>query len=234
MSDFRPQDFDYFLVPGKAPVDFTDTAFYDDLFVFWKDFWTEVLQEVTGERRRMVVDDFMRQDYFAVLKYQNEIVGIHSYSFFNLQTRAPFEHSFFEKYFNESFICELRKRRVRTVMTMEFFSVAKSWRGVKTGISLAKALVALGLRLANEKGVDGTITAARADVPAANIASKLGAISLVETVEMHGKPTELMLFPANNVQEPTDIQSKIWLNDFWDRRIDLVSNVQSHNLKRTA
>lgn len=234
MIDLKSSDFEYYLLPGKAPVVGLDINLHNELFAFWREFWTETILEVTGERRKLNTDDFVRQDCFAALKHGGKIVGIHSYSFFNITADASLDHSYFQKYFSNSFVTALFNRNVSSVMTMEYFSVAKEWRGAKTKVSLAKLLVAMGLRLAAQRQVDGTITAARADVPAAKIASSLGALPLVDPIEVHGKPTELMLFPVDAVREPDDLVFKSWINDLWARRIDYLMIEQEHSYKISA
>jgi hypothetical protein len=235
MEDLGPENFEYILMPGKVPVAFQEVDYHNRLFAFWKEFWGEVLLEVTGERRRLSADDFLRQDRFALIAHNDQIVGIHAYSFFNIDSDAALDHSYFEKYFNGEFVQALRARKVHSVMTMEYFSVAKAWRGRRTGVSLAKVIVALGLRLARERKACGTITAARADVPAANIARKLGAISLVDPISVHGKPTELMLFPSEEIIESEDPKFKAYLDGLWYNRIDLTQNdVNLSSIKKIA
>jgi len=233
MRNPRPQDFEYILLPGKVGSEFEATALHNELFDFWNEFWGEVLLEVTGERRRLTADDFLRQDSFAVLMYQNQIIGIHAYSFFNLSSIASAQHSYFEKYFNKNFLKALQTGNFQNIMTMEYFSVAKDWRAKRIGISLAKLIVVLGLRLARECNADGTITAARADVPAANIARNLGAISLVDPIEIHTKPTELMLFPKD-CAEPEASEFKDYLNYLWHSRVNYAIDVNQTSIKKIA
>jgi len=221
MSNSTPNDFRYVLMPGKASFESGQLQSHNQAFEYWQNFWADILMEVTGERRKLLADDFSRQDCIAILYHQNEIIGMHAYSFLNLASKAATEHSYFKKYFNVEFLEQLTKRECHTVMTMEYFSLSKKWQGKDVGISLAKVIACLGLRLAEAMAMDGSITAARSDVPAALLARKLGAIAIGDAIKVHNIPTELMLFPADSAKEPTDTEVQNWIKILWQRRIDL-------------
>lgn len=235
MKETSPKNFNYTLYPGKAALNMNYLEYHNEIFNYWREFWADILFEVTGERRKLAADDFSRQDCIAVLNFGSEIIGMHAYSFFNLTSVAAVEHSYFKKYYDEMFLEKLQDRECSTIMTMEYFSLSRKWQKKDVGVSLAKVIACLGLRLAKAMAVDGSITAARSDVPAALLAKKLGAVSIGESIKVHNVPTELMLFHTDSLKEPEDPDVQDWIHSLWQGRTDLTGfSSKEKELKRIA
>lgn len=221
MGALLKKSLSYVILPGRPPLDFAHRQWHDRAFRFWKTFWTEILKENrTAEHVR--VADFFRQDCVTLLVHDEEVIAMHTYTFFDLTLAGTKEHEYFERY-SQKFLQDLRRRRVSRVMTMEFFSVARQWRGSQVGVSLASVLAGLGLRIAKEAGVDATISVARADIGAAKIGHDFGAVSLDTKVMVYNTPCDLVAFLPEKLHPHPDPVVNDLVDHFWRVRLDLIS-----------
>lgn len=206
------------LMPGKPGPGFESHSLYNQAYGFWKDFWNSVYHE-NGTDHVVRPDDFLRQDWISVLSQDGRIIGLHTYTLFDLKLLAAREHSYFARGYTDKFMDALKERNVNYVMTLEFFSMGKGWRAPKLGLSLAAVLAGLGItKVSRELGVDAIISVIRSDIGVDRMAREFGAISLDSNVPVHGTPCELMAFLSRDIRSHSDPRVNELVDDFWNRR----------------
>jgi len=210
MDGTRLAQLRYFLL-GSEHSDVRDSAYR-----FWKSFWTDVYRAV-GNDEGPHDDDFHRQTYLSVITENDEVVALHTYTIFDLASEADRNHSYFRRYYSTDAIDALRRSGVKRAMTMEYFSVNRDWRSKHVGMSFASVVAGLGVRLAQNIGVDAIVSAARTDVGADRIGKAFGA-ETVATTQVNGVNTELLVFHRDAMHAHADATIEQWVQHFWDRR----------------
>lgn len=224
---------EYLILPGKPPANFEYLDLYNEAYRFWRSFWGNVLDEVGGDRRTLRADEFFRQDLFSVLVAQGEIVGMHTYTVFDLNQVPTYDHSYINKYVHEHSQAKLRDMHVSRFMTIEYFSLKPGWRGPDVGVSMGRVLGLLSMRVGESLGLDGVLGAARVDVGAAHIADDIGMVTIQRGIEVFGKPTNIVLWKAGTKSLAARAVNDL-VDEFWEKRVDTTGETLSKTISKNA
>lgn len=212
-------ELEYWILPGKPGVDFAHRDLYNQAYRFWRAFWGEILDEVGGDRRNLKADEFLRQDFFSAFVCDGEVVGMHTYTIFDLDLQPTSDHSFFVKYIQGHSLGRIREMNVSRLMTIEYFSLKPGWRGPDLGVSMGRVLGHLSLRVGEALGLDGVLGAARVDVGVAHIAYEAGMVPIDKGLTIFGKPTDIVLWtPGTKSAAGESVQRLV--AELWERRLD--------------
>lgn len=212
----------YTIFPGHVDSQSPFVDLHNRTFKYWKDFWSDVFRELGSQA--LQVDAFKRQSVITVITNEDEICGLHTYSFYNLGLDAHLEHSYMKSSYTDNF---LKKVKAKNVMTMEHFTVDEKWRTKNIGVSLAHTLMGLGLEIAKFYNCEAVITSARVDIGAAKICASFGA-KTIETKEMHNVPVDLMVWYRDTMRESDKPDVKNLIEHFWkNRESSAMQNLES-------
>lgn len=210
----------YILLPGKCRPSFNRTDLYNKTYLYWKEFWTEVLRSLHSVQS-MTGDDFLRQDVIGVVVSGEEIVGMHLYNFFCFDYEAHRDHSYLKTNYPEPFFESLQEFNAQYVMSMEYLTVSPSWRKSITGYSMANVLVGLGLNVLKDKGADAFIAVARNDLKISQLGFEFGARSVIANIIKHNVSCDLLTGLSNEVRPAKDEKVRSIVNQLWESRQDL-------------
>lgn len=216
----RWEDLQYHILPGRhEPYLLASTTLMDQSFVFWQNAWNKILED-NKTTSKINDDDFLRQAYIAVFTYQDEIIGMHCYSKFDLLRQATRQHSYFKKFYPPQFWQILDCRKTRHILTMEYLTIAPAWRGKRLGPPLGLVMASLGCKIALDVGTDAILSVARSDVGATSYMEQMGGTVLIGNLDIYNTPCDIMAI----YQEATTIPTTSGISEavayYWDHKDD--------------
>lgn len=198
------QDFSYHILS-------TDSAFYpsenklrNEIFTAWHSLWTDIYSE-KNSGYEFTSDEFTRQKVITAILYKEQIAAVHLYSFFHLESLADLKMKYFH-FFSEDYLNYLRRRQVKTVMSMEFLTVLPEFRKSKIGFSIGSVISQLGTQLFGESHVDAIVAPARNDVGVNKMSYDLGFSCIEKNTEQRGFTCDLIACFQGS-QKPSGIKS---------------------------
>ena len=213
------RSFQYTVLSGNCPVDSNQIDLHNKAFRYWSAFWTEVFQQISGEKVR--IDDFYRQTMICALTRNDEIAGLHLYSFFRLDSEAALEHSYFRVNYTAQALERLRAKGVRSIMSMEYLTINPSFRQSLTGLPMVPVLSGLGFRILQESGYDAMIAPCRRDLKVDVRAAEHGAEPFTDEFIHHGVPVVNMMTLASRVKPHHDTTVREAIDLLWKSKRDL-------------
>jgi hypothetical protein len=208
----------YLLMPGKCPKNFEYLKQYELAYAYWKAFWTHVYAEADSASA-FVLDDFYRQDIICGIFAKDEVVALHLYSFFNLETQAVKDHHYFA-FYPPSFSQYLRQNRSSLVMSMEFMTANPKWRKKTSGVSFAEVIGTCGLKVLACSEADAAIAPARKDVKVHEMAKRTGFDVWQENVVKRNFICDIIVGFRDRVHANEDLQVQRIADQLWTQRID--------------
>jgi hypothetical protein len=218
---FGIDSFSYTLLAGNPHESSRGLELHNRAFLYWKKFWTDVFKEISGER--VQPDDFFRQSLVCVLSLGDEIVALHLYTFFSLESSAALEHSYFKSNYKPESITRMRAAGIRTVMSMEYLTLNENFRHARTGLPLASVVIGLGYQVMSESGVDAMIAPCRRDLKVDRKAAEFGAEPISEEFIHHAVPVILMMTARQRLKLHPDPAVNAGVELLWKKKMDLVA-----------
>jgi|GEM_PF-6909283 len=210
----------YYLIPGRPKVGSPALEVHNVAFEFWMQFWTAVFKK-NGVVEKPNADDFLRQDLISVIMHDNKVAALHFYSYFDLALTASKSHSYFISSYTEKAMTEMRLQNVRHAMSMEYFSVAPEWQKKSHGVSLAVAMLSLGVRIFTRSQADMLLGVSRVDVGVAKLSYEIGGLPLDQNIQLHGTPCDLVGCPKGHERLPNGPQENRLADELWSKRLEL-------------
>lgn len=225
--------FQYKLVPGKVRHDANIISLNNRLFTYWAGFWEKIYTEA-GSPQSFNPDDFLRQDLIASLFYDGELIGMHLYSFFDIEQAAIRKHSYF-KFYPEDYYSFIQNRGARSMMSFEFLTLDPNWRKSQTGLHFAKVITACGVHVALKMGIDAGIAPARADNKANEIGYSVGFEPYAKGIIKRNFPVDIMAAFRPNMNPQPDPSINSLISRVWETRQDFsgLTNIRRINEKMT-
>jgi hypothetical protein len=231
-SDLKLNNFTYTLIPGDISKYPSLLSFHNYVYNYWKIFWDDVFLK-NGSKTTINSDSFRRQNIISVIQYNEEIVGMHLYSLYNLQSFCDLNHSYISKSYNEMFINYLKENSLNKLMSLEFLTVNNQWRKSKYGFSVAELIANLSLNFLNTLDAQCSVAPSRSDVGVTDLSIKLGAKVICENVNMHNTPCDLIIFLKNQTKESRNERIKMLTNILWRSRLDYTGFTKEHQTYNT-
>lgn len=223
-------NFKYILIPGNFPKDNKNQILHNKAYLFWKNFWNEVLKE-NGTNHTVSPDNFWRQNIVSLIMCGEEIVGMHLYSFFNTRSLAALDHSYMVHSFTADYMEKLSQKNSKNLMSIEYLTVAKGWRKKDIGISLSAVLLTLACKYQKDLNLDALVAPSRSDNKVTETILDLGGEILVGDLEMHNTPVDLIaIFNDQDHLHPNSNVNKL-ANQLWESKID-TTGILPENLER--
>lgn len=165
-----------------------------------------------------------------------EIVGMHLYSFFDIQSVAALEHSYMATSFTPQYI-EFLKKKSNTLMSIEYLTVAKGWRKKEIGLSLSAVLLRLACKYQEHLGTDALIAPSRSDNKVTKSILDLGGEVIVGDLIMHNTPVDLIAIFNDRDHFHPDPRINSLAERLWSSKKDttgILGTEESRSLKIAA
>lgn len=213
----KPLDsaYTYYLLPSANPPAHL-VGLHNQIHGFWKESWQEVLRQLKADATQLG-DDFVRQDLVAAICTGGEVVAVHLYSVFALDSDAARAHRYLTGNYPPEFFEKLRAKGVRTVMSMEYLTVSPNWRKSQGGLHMGAVIGALGLRVMEHYGVDAVIAPARRDHKVNEMAYAQGGECIIGNVMNHNVPCDLIAIQRQSVKDPPPELARL-RDQLWESR----------------
>ncbi len=207
----------YVILNGRHPI-YGQEYRYDQLYLLWKSGWEETFREDKIEYKSNA-NNFIRNDFVVGIFNDQNPIGFHAYSIFNLNSIAHSRHPYFDP-FKSKAEERLRNLNVKSAFTMEYLFVHPEWRKTTSGMSLASILIQLGLRIFEQSSADVALGVGRNNRSVSRYAYEKGAVSLEQNIAMHGNTVDLFYFPKNELRNNLSDQEQDLAEKLWTDRID--------------
>jgi len=217
------------ILPTRPLSPFPEMEILNKTFKAWIETWEEVEALTDFKFNR---DDFFRQDaVLTVLSPDDEVMGCHLYSFFNLENKCSTEFSFYNK-FDHSYRNFLSENEVVYSFSVEYLTVCKDFR--RNGVvSLAKAIISLSCHLLESSSFDGILAQTRDDVKVNLMAEEFGGKIISRGFKMNGIDSSYVVFQKNETNVGQTIPVIKFVQSMWDKRLDLM-NISNQSIKKEA
>lgn len=206
--------FKYIILPGKCELSPSYLDLYNQAYSYWKSFWSEIYSEEDS----VFADNFLRQDFIAIVLYQNKIVAMHLYTIFNIHASLTRHHSYFKTY-PALFLEHLIKNNVKNVMSIEYLTVSPEWRKSLTGISFGEIMIGTSLKYLHHLKIDAAIALTRNDRKVNTLCYNFGfeyfASGLYGSFEV-----DFIVGFRDKVYANRNAQIEQIISYFWQNRID--------------
>lgn len=190
----------YAVINGRLKCSRKKESQYDKILNFWQNYWHQELGIVLNP------DVFHRQDKITYLEREDEVIGMHFYSYYNLHS------DFYEDYFKNyplSNLSKLLANKVQSIQTMEYLMVSPDWSLKKSGLAIAPILVSLGMKHHELEECEASITIARSDIGAISLAKKCQYTEFGDRFTLHGNPVASMICKDPRVYPNKKIEDQV-------------------------
>lgn len=206
-------DFTYHVFSPKAWLEKSQPLEVQRAFETWLKVWTDTYK---GRDFEVKAEEFIRHDLICAVMAGSEACAVHCYSFFELSSK-PDVHTKYFQFFSPTFVEEMKKRDVHTVMSMEYLTVNEKFRSSVIGFSLGRALIQLGVRLFEETPGHAIVAPARKDVKVHEMAYDCGFTCIEPDIIQRGFACDMIAFfkgDHKNVSDPFlgKICDRLWEN----------------------
>lgn len=184
----------------------------------WFKLWDSVYSEKKSDFK-LKSDEFIRQDLVAAILVDGNVAALHMYSMYDLQAKADLNTHYFE-FFPETYLAELRKRNVRTAMSMEFLTVVPQYRkAFMNGISMGKVIGNLGVEIFATLGLDAIIAPARNDVKVNDMAYDVGFDCIQKATMQRGFECDLIACFKGRQKASEDPKNRAVVDQLWKEKV---------------
>lgn len=209
----------YFIFAPKSGLVSDREDVYHAAYRTWRGVWSDVFKEIEHQGE-LSSDEFIRHDLACVIMSGTGVAAVHLYSYFDLTKPIQLERKYLTENFDEFALKAIQKQGCRKVMTMEYLTVAPSFRGAKAGYAFAEILIALGLRsFLSDPALEGVIACTRNSRKVNAMAEALGFKTVARDRVTHGETADLILFPRGEILKAADFQQHA-IDHLWANRID--------------
>jgi hypothetical protein len=150
----------------------------------------------------------------------DEIVGMHLYSFFDIRSNAALEHSYMATSFTPEYMSALTKKS-KSLMSIEYLTVAKGWRKKDIGLSLSNVLLRLACKYLEHLNIDALIAPSRSDNKVTQSIVDLGGEVLVSDLVMHNTPVDLIAIFNDRDHFHPDSKINALAERLWNSKKDM-------------
>lgn len=218
----------YHLIPGRSSdlSSINSLELHNRAFGFWREQWDQVLTSLDGTKTE--AGDFTRQDVIAAICDEEQILALHLYSLFRLDSAADQNHHYFNSSFEPAFIARMRDEGFKKVMSMEYLTVSPEVRRSsalrETKLSLAHVIMGLGTHMQRALGADAAIGPCRCDVKVDKLAQEFGAF-VGEQREMHNVQVVSAAIPSQGIVSCNRLPERREIDRLWRERTDYRKSV---------
>lgn len=190
----------------------------NEVYRLWRAVYSDVLGKV-GEP--LNADDFHRNDVVVCLTDNGKVFGFHLYSVFDLRSEALCDHHYM-KAFDALTLQKFRDRGIRTIMSMEYLTVAPEYRSRSSGMNWSEIIIALGSQLMQESPWDCWVGTARKDLRVRQRAEKSGTTYFGSVMKMNYE-CEVLMTQKGEVSPLPDPEMRSLVDRLWAEKRSYIS-----------
>ncbi len=228
-SEFNPTKLKYYTISPKPFNNNAPSDIHKKAFTHWKDFWGKEYSSY-GSNLHLNPMDFYRQDIYTFITYDDEIIGTNSLTFFDLSYDLT-SYPYLSFMYPEETLDYLRSKNVSNIMTLQFLMVDPRFRYKITKLNLAGVIVSLSIKHQSLYNISGTLTAARTEVRAADVATKCGFTQISKEKLVHNVPVVSMFCEKPGVY-PNGAEELV-ISRLWKNRNNFQEG-ENYEIKRAA
>lgn len=208
------------LIPGKCEPDFQQTELYNEVYQTWKNIWRDEFTKV-GSPNAWHGDSFLRQDCIPIITSEKgEPLAFFLLSFYSLNHLSTSDCSYLSIFPKEA-IDELKKKSVEEFMTLEYLTVSPEWRKGRAGLPMAALIMAIALKVFEERQADAALGVARIDYGVNTLCMSMGAKSIYAEARRGNLICELISFFKGEVKPHKNPLVVEAVHSLWKDRLDL-------------
>jgi len=207
------EEFEYELIELRKDKDSRSISKINEVYFFWKSFWTQVLNESDAPLPHWS-DEFYRHDAAGVI-FQNGVpVAVHLYGVQNLKMAACRGQTYFHEGFDNRFCSKLIKAGYDKAMSAAWLTINPDFVKNPERIVFSRCLMAIALKASDYLGCETVIGPTRSDNGIAAKIIEWGAVSYGQG-RAKNTPVE-MLVMDNGVQIPLPEIEEELVNQIWN------------------
>lgn len=214
-------DYQLQILPGRCPGDFRFVDFHNDVYSFWKKFWTEIFTQNHAPVTTPDANIFYRQDFVAVITRRQDIVGTLFFTENNLQSDVIRQIGYFDRPHIRELTENFRAKNLTRVATYEMLTVNPRFRKKETGISFGSVLLGIVATAFRHSASDVMIGPVRLDNGVDKMAAEFGWQLVSPEYSMHGTPVAISALFKEHVQEGQNGLHQTVIKRLWGNRVDL-------------
>jgi hypothetical protein len=200
--------------------------------------WEETFRPIIeGAGAKFDADDFAKAEVVGLLMDQDQIVGSHCYSVYDLRLQACRNLHFFKELTTKT-VDNLIQRQNSCVITLEYTNIQQAYRKttVKGGsqIPWLDILTGLGLLYLDNSAADGIIGTPRRDRKVDQMTLRLNAYEIQESIYKVNHECAVVYFPKQNHRQIIDEKTNQWVQRLWKTRVDLSKETSDIKIKKSA
>lgn len=208
----------YVIIPGKMPWDCAYKSVYNDIYNFWESVWTKTFEE-SGAPESQWRDHFIRQDVVVALKAQEEIVGVHLYTLYNLEAQSSLDAEYFA-YVSELSVARLKKMNFTRTMSMEYLATNPNWSRNSQAVSVGRLISVLGSYMSESLDADCALGMPIKGTSVDKFSENIGGYPIQEGIKKYGYELKLMVMPSQPKVESKDEKVGQLAKTLWNQRKD--------------
>lgn len=202
------------------PTRFVEARYVKDFekaYVGWRNVWGQALTEEMNVKDPLYSDNFTRQSHVAALFYGDELFGLVTLNYMNLEEKIYQDDSYFKVWTPDS-IQGLYKN-AKQIMTLCNVTLNFRFRKNSIGVSGKDLLLLMAVHYLKSQNLDAIVAAVRLEKSMEKSAYRTGAISLAKDLpySIPGQRVDLVLWSKSIALEKLDpelvnLSTYIWIN----------------------
>lgn len=196
---FKKDFLNLILINGKISNNDFERVLRRDAFNLWLPSWLAVYKSV-GSTYVPCPDDLLRQDAIHVLVYNEKVIGLLCYSFYDLRCSVNLRHSYMN-FYDTHFIEYLTSQNKFNAMTIEYLTLSDEFRKSRIGFRITPILFRCSQEIMRVSGSDCILATARNDVKASQRLYEIGYHGVQKGVKKRGFDCDVMTFFSKDAIE---------------------------------
>ncbi|PIS10463.1 MAG: hypothetical protein COT73_09225 [Bdellovibrio sp. CG10_big_fil_rev_8_21_14_0_10_47_8] len=211
------KDYSYHILSAKDAFHSEELSLRNSIYSSWHKLWTDVYSQ-SDAGYHLSSDEFIRQDLVTAILHKEKVAAIHLYSFFHLDASADLSTKYFH-FFSEKYLQELRQKKVKTVMSMEFLTVLPEFRKSNIGFSIGSTIIQLGTQVFGQVNADAIVAPARNDVGVNKMAYDLGFSCIEKETEQRGFTCDLIACFQGHQRRSENLAIRSCADHLWNTKM---------------
>ncbi|MBY0554037.1 hypothetical protein K2P97_05890 [bacterium] len=197
---------------------------YNSSYNLWKTNWLNTLKKLDNIEN-LYSEDFTRHDFFVVISYKKEAIGLCCFRKVDLKVYATIEDSWFNPW-PKDFLFQLAQD-VDSAIVPSWFTIHQDYRRSKgkTELNLAQILSEIMSLVTIHENVDVTFSSPRKDRSVDKLLENAGAVAVFKDITYHGVLVDLVCF---FIEEIKKVKFSSEASLLWKKRKDYTNKKEAY------
>lgn len=206
-----------YVIPGDGKnCNVSSITFYRKAYFFWRETLSEgyISEGLYDRVQTLTSDEFLRHEEVFCLFYDEHPVGLILFDWFNLQSIASLDHSYF-KIYPLSILSQLQQNQHKLLMTIGSLCVHPDWRKHKIGPGVSEILTNFMMRRFLESPATALLFTTRNNRGTHQLGKEHGAVTMLQNLYCYNGASNIMVVYRDTVKAPltedlTNVAEMIW------------------------